>query len=127
MRIISDILPIDAIEEVKKKARKKKNIRKSIKKYKCEICDKEIKKKNINNHMKSKAHKKISLQHEGYDPMTGLEIKLLKSSFYTTFVSFIIKNNFYKDIDKFLNACDMLIKSKIEFYIKKHKGIKINM
>src|SRR5208282_6264190 len=55
------------------------------------------------------------------------EIKLLKSSFNTTFVSFIIKNNFYKDIDEFLNACEVLIKNKIEFYLKKHKGIKINM
>ncbi len=67
---ISDILPIDAIVEVNKRKRKKGNVRKNVKKYRCEICDnvkkyrceicdKEIKKKNIKNHTNSNKRKKM--------------------------------------------------------------------
>jgi len=98
---ISDILPIDAIEEINKKKKKyiKKNVKKRI--YKCEICDKEIKKKNIKNHRNSNKHKKMCLKNNNIDPITDLEIKLLKSSFNTTFVSFIIKITFIKILMNF--------------------------
>jgi hypothetical protein len=61
------------------------------------------------------------------DTENGLQIELKKLSFNTTFISFIIKNTEFKDIDEFLNACDNLIKNKIEFYVKKHKGIRVNI
>jgi len=125
---LPDILPIEAIEETTKK-RKKKPQKKKFKKneYNCQVCNEKIKKSNIKNHLNSKKHKKKCIDNYDIDTENGLKIELLNSSFNTTFISFIIKNTLYKDIDEFLDACDNLIKNKIEFYVKQHKGIRINI
>lgn len=108
---IADILPIDAIEETTKKRRKTKKKRINKKdKYYCQVCNGTIKKSNIKNHLNSKKHKKRCVENCEIDTENGLQIQLIKSSFSTTFISFIIKNTLYKDIDEFLNACDNLIK-----------------
>jgi hypothetical protein len=127
---IADILPIDAIEETTKKRKKKRAQNKKIKKkdkHYCQVCNETIKKSNIKNHLNSKKHEKRCNENCEINTENGLQIELKKSSFNTTFISFIIKNTVFKDIDEFLNVCDNLIKNKIEFYVKKHKGIRVNI
>jgi hypothetical protein len=123
-------LRINAIEETIKKGKKKKPQKKIFKKkdkYNFQVCNENIKKSDIKTHISSKKHKKRCVDNCEIDTENGLQIELLKSSFNTMFISFIIKNTLYKDIDEFLDACDNLIKNKIEFYVKKHKGIRINI
>ena len=91
---IADNLPIDAIEETTKKRKKKRpqNKRTNKKdKYNCQVCNETIKKSNIKNHLNSKKHKKRCNENCEIDSENGLQIELKKSSFNTTFISFIIK------------------------------------
>jgi hypothetical protein len=35
--------------------------------------------------------------------------------------------NCYRNIDEFLNACEVLLKNMVEYYLKKNKEIKIDI